>query len=950
MVALPGARAGRRLRELLHEEAAARAASLRPPRIVTAGALPELLFPPPLPVAPPFVLHTLWARALARLPGRERDRIVPDAPPPHDLRAWTALGRTIQGVRAEIGGAGIDFGGVAERCGEGFLFNDEDRWRALARAWRFVLADLEAMGLTDRDDHRRRVARADSGAPRPQPGSFPETLWLVGVTELPPVVRGVLERAIAAGLSLAAVVHAPSERADDFDELGTLRPHRWLDESATIPSDAIRVAADPAGQADLLVEWLRGLDPPPWPDQVTIGIPDPELVPFIEDRLQVEGVQTRDAAGTPIAESAPFLLLEAVAGFLREGNWDSFASLLRHPGLDPGAGKGVEPPVRIASLDRYHSRHLPLLLPHPDRLPSSGAPGEEGDRATVIRALRFVRDELLSGLAEPRPLSRWPDPLSGLLLRLFGEGERDPRRPSDRPILALCEAALTTFDAMRRLQGEADRTVDGATALALVLGEVRDATLPPSAEAEAVELLGWLELHLDDARHLVITGVNEPSIPASRTSDPFLPHALRARIGLPDNEARLARDLYLLRAILAARPGTLLITGARTGSGDPLRPSRLLLHERGEALARRVLHFTHATTEEGTRGPTSPLPDPAAHEPGRRCPFALPPEPVIRTPAATERLRVTDFRRLIADPYLFALERVLGLEALDDRARELDPPAFGSLLHRVLEAFSRAAHRLAPQEQSDPKALVGLLGELLDGDAARWFGSTPSPAVRIQVELARTRLRAFAAWEAAWRADGWVTRAVEARPVSGGGVLFEVDGLPVHLSGRIDRIDHHPGEGRWVLFDYKTSARARTPEETHRKRAGRAKDAPREWIDLQLPLYRHIVRGVRAIDGGADPGDGTGGALVPQADLERVEMGYILLPGEPGRTGAELADWSPAELLEADERARDVVRTLRAGHFAWDPDTTTIRAGSPLAALAGIGAWHDLDDEEGDDA
>lgn len=180
---------------------------------------------------------------------------------------------------------------------------------------------------------------------------------------------------------------------------------------------------------------------------------------------------------------------------------------------------------------------------------------------------------------------------------------------------------------------------------------------------------------------------------------------------------------------------------------------------------------------------------------------------------------------------------------------------------------------------------------------------------------------------------------MEASP-AGEGFRLEVDGRPFHLRGRIDRVDHHPESGRWVLFDYKTSARARTPEDMHQKRAGRKKDDPMEWIDLQLPLYRHLVKGVRGADGGP---------LIPAQELDRVELGFVLLPEEVGDVGPALADWTSADLLGADERAREAIRFLRRNVFAWDPDSNTIGPDDDLARIVGAGVYRDLDDGDGAD-
>ena len=98
--------------------------------------------------------------------------------------------------------------------------------------------------------------------------------------------------------------------------------------------------------------------------------------------------------------------------------------------------------------------------------------------------------------------------------------------------------------------------------------------------ADAVELLGWLELLWEDAPHLVVAGFNDGRVPEAVVSDAFLPESLREQLGLKTNAARFARDAYLLAALAAPRGqgGQLdLLVGKVSTAGDPLRPSRLLL-------------------------------------------------------------------------------------------------------------------------------------------------------------------------------------------------------------------------------------------------------------------------------------------------------------------------------------------------------------------------------------
>jgi hypothetical protein len=65
-----------------------------------------------------------------------------------------------------------------------------------------------------------------------------------------------------------------------------------------------------------------------------------------------------------------------------------------------------------------------------------------------------------------------------------------------------------------------------------------------------------------------------------------------------------------------------------------------------------------------------------------------------------------------------------------------------------------------------------------------------------------------------------------------------------------------------------------------------------------------------------------------------VILGYLLLPKTLEDVGPALAGWTEAELGEAEEVARDVVRRLRTGEFWYQPQTRGYRD-DPLDALLG---------------
>jgi hypothetical protein len=452
---------------------------------------------------------------------------------------------------------------------------------------------------------------------------------------------------------------------------------------------------------------------------------------------------------------------------------------------------------------------------------------------------------------------------------------------------------------------EAASRLPAVEALRLLRRTLSGARLPPPAEPDTIELLGWLELPLDDAPALVVTGFDEGRVPEPVGAFPLLPEGLRRALGLPDDARRLARDAYALTLLARSGRELLIVSGRRNAAGDPLRPSRLMfLAPEEQALARARLFGSE---------PEGRVPETAA-------PVAPPPRALPRLPVErpVTSVRVTAFKTYLRSPYRFYLEQVARLRREHDDARELDPLAFGSLAHEALELLAGAT-------PSDPAALGAVLGQRVDALVAAQCGAAPPAAVLLQAENLKYRLAAFARWHARQFHEGWRVARVEWAPE--GGVPFDVDGGSLRLTGRIDRIDVHARSGAWRIIDYKTSESGADPGSTHRRRDG-------TWTDLQLPLYVELAR-----------------PLLPElvalgAKAALPQLGYVVLPHvAPPESGFWLpAPWGEDDLADALAEARRVGGCILRGEFDelkdfGDDDEL-------LAAIAGLGLVGAGDDDE----
>lgn len=863
LLLLPGARAGRRLRTLLRRRAAELGRQLVPPSITTIGRLPDRVLVPERATAGPLAELLGWIAAIRAADRPVQDRLLGrlhDGEGACPDEAVEALASRLAGVAAEIAGADLDFEDVA---GHAFMEGNADalRWRDLATLQSWQDAWLAGHGI-ERRDARLRNHLAGHGTALP-----PAHIGIISA-DLNPAQRRLLDSLADAGSAVFALVHADADDADAFDGHGCADPAVWCTRTIHVDDRSRHVADGPADQVGCIVDLLGSLDGFD-PDDVTIGLPDDGLLPICQRLLPDWGVPVHEPIGSSMDHARIGRLLSLMAQFLESGMASDFAALLREPIFERWirASNGSDSIDLLEAVDRYREACLPMLL-------DSHLPDPHGGLGIAIRPVLLRLEELRGDAMDPEACIEL---VERLLLDMLEQSMSD-LVDDDRTVL---DRIGSTFDELLQLSPLVGSCTP-ASLLRLVVRSLARATLSAPRTGAAVDLVGWLECHLDDADTIVIAGCNEGMLPMSLNADPFLPNELRRAIGLVDNDRRLARDAFLLDATLRSGRNVHLVSGRRGLDGDVQIPSRLLLTGSTDRIARDILDFTGSTGRYRLEAASN-----AATTGVVRCPDpgALP---------AVDSMSVTAFRDYIACPYRFMLKHVLRLDCRDDEPEELTALSFGSLAHDVLEAFGRAELE-AGRPTTDVRALRKQLRTLLDAEADRRFGSSLLPAVRLQIDQLGWRLDAFAGQQAAQARAGWRIAAVELsfgpgssrRPCDHPSVPFP-GRESMHIRGRIDRIDVHEDGKRIRILDYKTGNKAKKPAELHRLSGA--------WIDLQLPLYRHLVRAAGH-------------------DLEHAELGYVALPARSADGVFLFAPWGDDEYASADARAVEIIDAVQAGRF-----------------------------------
>jgi RecB family exonuclease len=880
-VVVSGGRAGRRILTLLADEAQRRRLPMVPPSFVTAGDLPELLYRPPCPPAETFLRQVAWLGALRRAQREVIQPLFPRLADGDDLTTWQGAAGVLDRCKDELAAAGTDFQTILSNEHLHNALGDVERWQSAAALHAAYLDQLAAMGLCDRQQARAAAAATgDVQAPGP--------IILAGVPQLSRQTHALLNHVADA---VEVLIYAPEDLADGFDHFGSVRPEFWCARHVDLAQANLRSAQTISDQADAVFAEIAAVGPAVPADAVTIGVADEAIVPYLQTTADnLAAVAIRYGGGSPLAASRPFQLLKVIADYLETRDFKHYSILTRHPDLERwlrayGSDDLFTPRWRDwkSLLDEYAADYLPARLGPACNQPEGWRtmPSAENDDRPDLAWLYSRIDEFLGPLhtQSSQTPDAWATPILEVLHRAYALAWDQTDEPQRR-IVAACQALREVLGELHDTATIVDRShfprVAAHEAIRGVLALVAPRRIPPPPQTGAqIEVVGWLELMADDAPHLIVTGFNEGLIPEAAGPDPLINDKVREAAGLLRDRDRLARDAYLLTAMLRSRPAgaVTLIAGRLSPQGDPLLPSRLTFACDDRTAAERVLKAV---------APPPPAPPLRLRfAPGLTGGFRIGAEiPPDLTPITS--MRVTAFRDYLASPQGFYLRHVLGLATLDDVApREMDARECGDLVHKVMKAFAATPAAATGGKQRCIDELIHLFNDLL----TQRFGGEPQGTLKFQAELIRRRLAIVGERQAEWFDDGWRIRYVEWTPPDPAEMI--VDGAAMGLRGRIDRIDYHEATNTWALLDYKVGNGERTPEKTH-LRAG-------QWCDLQLPLYRYLAAGI--------------------VGEQELKFGYVAVSDRADCTRLALADWDAAALAAADQVAHRVIRDVRQGRF-----------------------------------
>jgi ATP-dependent helicase/nuclease subunit B len=319
------------------------------------------------------------------------------------------------------------------------------------------------------------------------------------------------------------------------------------------------------------------------------------------------------------------------------------------------------------------------------------------------------------------------------------------------------------------------------------------ATFRVAPSASPVRLLTLEQTRLQRFDGVIVAGCSQDQLPGAPPGQTFFNQRVRAQLQLPTWSQTVALKLYDFCRVLHSGKH-LLLTRHSESDGEPVAASPwLVLLETFHANAYRtdlseatLLGLVRSRAAQPASPDTAPLPA-VAQRPAPQAPPALQP----RSWSAYTHQRLVDC------PYRFFAADTLGLKPQEEIREALSKSDYGSLIHRVLQAFHSDVGGLpgpwsGPLTDANREAAQALLHNI--SDVVFTHAVEDNFQARSWLHQWLACVPGYLDWLIKRQPD-WQLRAVELKA--------ERDiSERLRLKGRIDRVDQQAG--RLAVVDYKT--------------------------------------------------------------------------------------------------------------------------------------------------
>lgn len=735
------------------------------------------------------------------------------------------------------------------------LIPNEDRWLELNKIFSLYREKLTQLGLLDTQSALTLLettgAKSDS------------QLILLGCHDLAPIVK----RCLKAGFkNIVSLIFAAAEEKAGFDEIGCIKAQYWKERNSIFDSKKIRICADSKAQAYDLFSELSSIPSETSASKITIGALEPGMDRLIESMANQQDLEIHIPNKSSLHSTEAALLITGGLKYTISRKFADLSALLSFEALCSKL------PLRSDTqnvINKYRENHLqPQVI---DTLPSASPEVLDSIKQIDLLFKKLMREKAL--------IADWIESVASVLVDIYGE-----ILPPDAS--SLLEVLTTLRGNYSELELEPEVFLELVSSVFAESGfSEKAAENEDSANPDCIDLVGWLELALDDASYTFITSFNQGFVPLPANHNPFLPDKARKLLVLEDDDYRLARDSYVLETFLHSKQNLIFFSAKHSLESSPLLPSKLALRGKSEKMAQTIVDFFSVKTS--IAGSSSA--DSVSSFKSKYAEMLVPKKKVFPVPISLSVTALSDYLRC---PYLYYLKHVLKLKTAAPDSRELTALQFGSLLHEIIADFANS--HVASETSS--KTIETYLLSQLQVRFNLLFGKSPFAEVLVQYHQLASRLINFAAWQSSWTISGWKVFQVEAEFAKPGFNIM-TDSGPALLKGRIDRVDFNSKTSEYAILDFKSGDKSATSNVAFSKTKG--------WQDLQLATYSFYASEILGI--------------------KNPRLAIVPLSASSEELSVSWANWDDEMLISAKESLRSTLNAIIEQKF-WPPKITSEKA------------------------
>lgn len=903
--------------------------------------------------------------------------------------------------------------------------NEQVRWRRLGELFNRVDACLGKKTQTNcREDWLNNPSL---------PGKS-RLLIMACVPEFSPQIKTCLRNLHSkAGVKVEIWVHAPESEAYHFDDFGLPLEADWANRKIEIP-DAIIYSNEDKGIVDnqassihqvddaevVAAEALRLAGGHDFRD-VVLAVGDSEFSPAIVNTFatatpawNLNLPEGRNAMTTDLGKLSVLLAdaceardnlplwIDARGEVNNNGTQglDAFVALLTNTALQTALADNKN---ELIGMQEHVERIRMLLLPGSENAllgMLKNFPAVDKDYKAIGRLKKQHNDaffkyaEKISKCIDSlcsQKIEKMLNTLAGKLETSFKSGENK-------------QLAVSIAGQMRECAEISTKLPSSLCCMELLRRRVEDKVAGPSyanLPTTVGDLLGWRELAYTRGKHVILAAMHDGCIPEPVPEDDFLPESLCNELGIRHEKFRIARDTYLLTALVASRQkdgGRVdFILARQKSDGSVLAPSPLLLRCWDEELPMRALTlFAESKTPKVLpKAAACPLRravncadsiSPGELEsitqiaPGRNNPFTLWRDNKDSGQKEQKSYSPSSLSLFLQCPLTFWIKNLFHIDLGDtykENKGELESNEYGTVMHAVLEKLVEkfpskeklltSCPEAATGEQAAAEHMLAEARRIANDEWQRVYNNTSARehqtlAMEVQLQAIERTLAEFVRQHILDLNDGWCTVAREYTLTP---TMCLANGDTVRFSMNADRIDRNE-DGRWRIIDYKTSSDEKTPHKVHFDALAGGADSLYcrfmnvqgyefgtvpfgeklyRWNDVQLMLYTYGLRQMNAQDIREELPSESLADVMPdlvyynlQSKTEKLVVFPLVQDGKVVPMSKNPCALSTEELFDsAMQTVRSAISMIRVGKCLFSAEALELTH-RPFSAL-NVGKW-----------